>query len=583
MIHFTALDDSLRNFIERWVDHGIETNSAFSISVDEASLEDLNEIVSDVENLSEQVDSDVLVLRVTGREDGYRIRYNPNNSSIQSERDLGEYDIETQYSYNEELIETLQKIESDSLSDPEELRNSLEIIAQTDDLDVGFDYNLQKERIIDEIAGRVSADDLTIKFHFFLSNFSTRIEETPPHKIREYLLDDGDEKTLIVILGFDSCAKGSDFAISGMKELEPDASFFSSRAQWTSEFEKIRSQTMIEDPDSNFLPPSFFRFDSLPESEDISDIRGLFSKFIALFVILSIFNSSERIDSAKWKIRMTGRQYIEGIVSISGDSDIYIYSDEEALRIENTQYLVEDLYSIYEWVYLVGDEENRIGVFRNVATLFSRSVEDFLENTGKILGSAKANRQYFLEQSIDDFFEFRQELMEGAFRTQRTFSELRSALMQDFTRDLFRTFGFILILSVTIFFNLDTILPITLVYNLLAILVFVYGLITLRRIGGIRRNFNTIIENRNNFVEFYGRFLDEEEMREIGVDQSSEASWFCKFVLSKPEDRANIQMRCGFAIDFLLYYLLAVVVILGSILILVDINIIDLIPQIPPE
>lgn len=578
----TELSESVRRFTARWDRYGIETDGAYSLSVEDASSEQLFDIIGDIESLADIIDPGVLVLQIDGRNDGYRIRYNPHVPQINCERTGGEYQIESQYSHNEDIVYWLNAIESDSVADSSELRSALEQIAEEGSLELEFQYNLQKGNIVRRIEEELPTEGVTVRFHFSQEHFSTTIEGTPPHEITDYLLEVDDVKTLIVISQFGTFVEGRDIAVSGIDNLTPDAPFFDSAASWPSELEIVRSLTMIENIDSNFIPPSYFQFDTTSDEGAIENLQQLFSKFVILFSILSIVNSAEQVDSTGWRVRMSGRQYLEGVISSSGGSGLSVIFDGEERSVNDSHRLSEELYSIYEWIFRSGQAENRIVVFRNVATLFARSIDDFLSNASKILSSAKANRQYFLEQSIDDFFEFRQELMEGAFRTQRSFSELRSELMQDFTRDLFRTFGFILILSLTVFFQLDTVLPINLVFNLIAILVLVYGLITLRRIRGIRRNFNTVMENRGNFVDFYGRFLDDQELEEIGIDSSEGISWLCGLLVPTVDGHEDPQVRCGFTIDFILYYLLAGAVILGALLLLVDTNIVDIIHQIPP-
>lgn len=576
------IDELLNGFVETWGDFGHESNGSYSVTIRQASQTEINQIIDDVEELSDLIETDHLVFSIGGRDDEYRIRYNPNRGAINSDRISGEYEIESQYSHDENLIEYLQTIEANSLSDESELRVALEATLDEEDLQVDVEYNLQKENIISRIQQEIPGDHITIRFHFFQDNFSSKILQTPPRNIREYLLEEDDIKSLVIILDINYVIPGTDFSMSGLAELHDDLGIFNQTSRWQTEYNKILTQSLIEDPNTNFLPPSFFHGEFSSDGDDIEEIERLWYRYIVFFSLLSIFSSSEHIGSGTWDLRMTGRQYIEGKIQVSEPSRITLITTERESTIELSQDIVENIFSVYEWVYTSDESEERINILRNVITLFARDIEDILVNSKRILGSAKANRQYFLEQSIDDFFEFRQELMQGAFRTQRAFSELRGDLMQDLTRDLFRTFGFILVLAASLVFELGTIIPIGTVYNLISGLLIIFGFITLRRIGGIRRNFYAVLDNRNNSVEFYQKFFDERELKDMGIITTGEVPWLCRVLSSERFGVIDSQMKCNFTIDILLYYALAGGIIVGSLLIIIDVNFVDIISQLPP-
>jgi hypothetical protein len=258
----------------------------------------------------------------------------------------------------------------------------------------------------------------------------------------------------------------------------------------------------------------------------------------------------------------------------------------EEKKIEITEGLVNDLYSLFSWTY-TDDVENRITVVRNVATLQARDLYEMITDAGKIRGSAESNRQYYIKESVDEFFEFRQDLTESAFQTRREFSNLRSELMNDLSRDIFRTFGFIIAIAASAFFRLDDILPPVLMYNAVAVLIFGYGIVTLRRVRGIRAQFVDLLDNQSDYVDFYSNFFDEEELEELGLEPDNTYPWWCGLFQrwwerSEESTSDPVGVRCAFALDLWIYYILILVFLILSVGMAAEaMEFINLVNQIP--
>jgi hypothetical protein len=347
---------------------------------------------------------------------------------------------------------------------------------------------------------------------------------------------------------------------------------------------KIRRQTLIQEPDRHFLPPSFFQFNRTSNEEWQEEVQHLFYPHTAIFSILSIANTAEFQSNSTWNVRIQGRQYIEGEIAATSTNNLSVTSGEEE-SVELTKERVENLYSLYCWVYN-HKVDNRISVARNVATLYARNLADLVTGADEIETSAESSRQYYMKESVDEFFEFRQELTESALETQSRFANLRSELMNDLSRDLFRTFAFIIAIAATAIFRLSDLLPPVPTYLAVSGVLLIYSTVTFRRIRGIRRQFLDLIETQKNQMDFYSDFFDEDELEQRGIESGDADPWwgapfqFWWNLMNKEVE--YVRLRCGFALDLLMYYILIVAVVGIAILLAFEaLGITDMISAIP--
>jgi hypothetical protein len=311
----------------------------------------------------------------------------------------------------------------------------------------------------------------------------------------------------------------------------------------------------------------------------------LFYPHIAVFSILSIANTAEFQNDSVWNIRIQGRQYIEGKIRGTSANNLSVTFGDSSTSVELTKARVESLYSLYCWVY-DHNSDNRISVVRNVATLYARNIADLITGADEIESSAESNRRYYMKESVDEFFEFRQELTENAFETQSRFAELRSELMTDLSRDLFRTFAFIVAIAATAIFRLSDVLPPVPTYLTVSGILVIYSSVTFRRVRGIRAQFLDLIETQKNQMDFYSDFFDEDELEERGVGSNNTCPWwgtpFQIWWNIRDEEVEYMRLRCGFALDLFMYYTLILMIISISVLLVFEaLSITDIIAPIP--
>jgi hypothetical protein len=298
--------------------------------------------------------------------------------------------------------------------------------------------------------------------------------------------------------------------------------------------------------------------------------------------MLSITSSAQQ-DGDMWELQISGKQLIEGRIQASSDEIFVRDADKSETTFQIEELDVEDFQSLFEWAYIKGSEpETRLPIVRNVTTLFAQNLSDVVENISEIHGSIKSNYQYYIEQTTDDFFEFRQELIDSAFETNSRFSDLRSQLINSLSRDIFRTIAFILVIGATVYYRLPETVNSNTVFTILLSLIFIYGLVVLRRVRGIHHQLDMLVEDRSSAVDFYGKFFDEEEKEEYQLKTDVDDIWLQGLFDRISWTRGKFEFEYTIAYDLFVYYLLVGVILVGTVLGLVDIHVCDLTGRFPP-
>lgn len=580
------LNEDLSTFTESWKAYLREGRSQLSLTLEDAEVDECLTLIKDTEDLSETTDTGSLSFDITGSGDEYGINYAPSGGSISGSRDRGSgTPISQNYRGNDELIETLTNLKDGVLTSRDGMIESLEVIDSGDQHQIDIGCTIRASRIEDAIAEELEQSSLSVNLYFSWDTFESHIRGASLADTRQILLSEEDHtKSLVVIHSLDDFVQGDSLGVYGLGELASEG-YSSTTAGWTDQMEKIRRQTLIQEPDQRFLPPSFFQLDRASNEEWQEEVRQLFYPHIAVFSILSIANTAEFQNGSTWNIRIQGRQYIEGKITAASTNNLSVTSGEGEEPVGLTKERVDNLYSLYCWVYN-HNADNRISIVRNVATLYARNIAELITCAGEIESSAESNRQYYMKETVDEFFEFRQELTESAFETQSRFADLRSELMNDLSRDLFRTFAFIIAIAATAIFRLRDVLPPAPTYLAVSGILLIYSTVTFRRVRGIRTQFLNLIETQKNQVDFYSDFFDEDELEQRGVGSDDACPWwgtpfrFWWNLMNKEVE--YVQLRCGLALDLLIYYVLIVVVAGIAILLAFEaLGVTDMISAIP--
>ncbi|MFC6837220.1 hypothetical protein [Halomarina ordinaria] len=581
----TEVGTAVSKFVDEWQEAGTENVRNYKFKSSPSTREEISDLLSDVRALSNYFDPSTVICHIQGEEDKYLVRYEPDVDFIRSEQEEGEeYEHDSLYPSDPSFADQAKKLRDNRVNDCEQLVNIFGRVIERDDLDLELEYGLEKSRVATGLSDELSLDDTTIEFHISWEYFITKLHEVPPEKFRDRFLEKS--KLLIVVLDSDEYVYGDNLAVSGINTLNDFIRDFSNRdITWQQSQHDIAPNSLIDDIDRKYLPPVFFEFDELAgdNAEFHASVLRAFNPYVIVYSLLSFGSRAEHIDDSKWRIRISGKQFIEGVFSLSSDKstlDVELEESTDTIKIDSD--LADSLYSLHKWAYHSGQEvENRTSVLRNVATLFARNLTDVITNAGEIESSARSNRRYYLEQSIDEFFEFRREVIDSAFSTHEKFSSLRSELMDDLSRDIFRTVAFIIAIAASVYFKLGGQFGTETVVTVILAFVLGYVLITFRRIRGIQTQFGKLIDDRDNSIQFYGRFFDDEELTEYGLNPSSDSPrWGSLFeTVGWIED--GFRLEYVFLLDVILYYLLLGTVSLISIILLIDIFLWNIFPGLP--
>jgi hypothetical protein len=577
------LDSAISSFLDRWGEFSVERNNSYSIESGQVGEDQIPELIRDVEELSETFNPGSFEIEVDGGEDQYNIDWDPTVGIIQSDPvSNGGYDIGDLYDDDEETEGAVRSISDDSLRDVDELIDTLRILIPREDIDLTIDFGIEKRRVVGKLEEEYSFGDMSLQFYFSFDFFERRISNVAPENFKEEYLDDGD-RLAFVIHDFGSMMCSDDFAVTGLGSIDQLSEWAASgESTWEDVVSSVATQSLIENVSSVYLPPSFFKFDSEPTTNEEEQVEALFRSHGILFSMLSITSSAQQ-DGDMWELQISGKQLIEGRIQASSDEIFVRDADESETTFQIEELDVEDFQSLFEWAYIKGSEpETRLPIVRNVTTLFAQNLSDVVENISEIHGSIKSNYQYYIEQTTDDFFEFRQELIDSAFETNSRFSDLRSQLINSLSRDIFRTIAFILVIGATVYYRLPETVNSNTVFTILLSLIFIYGLVVLRRVRGIHHQLDMLVEDRSSAVDFYGKFFDEEEKEEYQLKTDVDDIWLQGLFDRISWTRGKFEFEYTIAYDLFVYYLLVGVILVGTVLGLVDIHVCDLTGRFPP-
>lgn len=577
------LDFAISTFLGRWGEFSVERNNTYSIESGRIEEDQISELIRDVEELSGSFNPGSFEIEVDGGEDQYNIDWDPSVGIIQSDPVSNDgYDIGDLYDDDEETEDAVRSISDDRLRDVDELIDTLQILIPREDIDLAVDFGIEKRGVVRKLKEEYSFEDMSLQFYFSFDFFERRISNVSPENFREEFLDDG-ERLAFVIHGFDSMMCSDDFAVTGLGSIDQLSEWAASgQSIWEDIVSSVATQSLIENVSSVYLPPSFFKFDSEPTTNEEERIEALFKSHAVLFSMLPITSSAQQ-DGDMWDLQISGKQLIEGRIGVSSDEILIRDADKSETTFQIEELDVEDFHSLFEWAYIKGSEpETRLPIVRNVTTLFAQNLSDVVGNISEINGSIKSNYQYYVEQTTDDFFEFRQELIDSAFETNSRFSDLRSQLINSLSRDIFRTIAFILVIGATVYYRLPETVNSNTVFTILFSLIFIYGLVVLRRVRGIHHQLDMLVEDRSSAVDFYGKFFDEDEKEEYQLKADVDDIWLQGLFDRLLWTRGKFEFEYTIAYDLFVYYLLVGVILVGTVLGLVDIHVYDLAGGFPP-
>jgi len=239
--------------------------------------------------------------------------------------------------------------------------------------------------------------------------------------------------------------------------------------------------------------------------------------------------------SDSWQIRINGKKILEENVKIDDHEGGWVLKTLTSERVESDVLITNDMVSsfveVFQWTYEIR-ETDRLSVLRNIITLYTTTMEGLIEDIDEIFGSSKSNFQFYAEESVDEFLEMQQDVSNYLLETQREISELRRSLANNLSRDLFRVFGFLIVVWVGIFLQLERIATVQNALSLSLVPVILYLILSIRAVMGLSQQFISIEERRDSYYEMYKRQLSEEFFDDI-VDSDEDQRISSQFQTDK--------------------------------------------------
>lgn len=570
--------ENLANKLERFVtetgDVGEETSQAYEVYLQDTSCEEIRHLIDLVESVSEFVVTERITIKIIGEfEDQYQIQYDPyENSIVSSQTDGSEYDVEDTYSTRETVANNLTDIREGTLSNVDNTVNALSEIKDGGDFTLVARYRLHKTRVEEYILGELSSETLSVKFGISWERLENEITSVSVEGFKSKYLSNS-EKLLFVVLEDVGASYGSSIAFSGLSVVSQFIDeFLAQETKWKDLTAKIGKSALIEKQKEHYLPPLFFQISRSVNGGFERRYEAIFQRNRVMGTILSVASNCRYQENSVWTVSIQGRQYIQGTLDFSEINKLVVRDDTDQ-TLEYQEDVVDHIEELFIWAYRTDEFENRVTVLRNVITLYARSLFEVLSDAEMILNSAESNLQYYLRESFDEFFDFRQDMMEGSIQIQREFSNLRNELMNDISRDVFRTFGFIIVVIIGTALRIDNVLPGNTALLIVTTIVFIYGVITFRRVRSISKQFAKQTNNHQNLSKFYQKFFEDREMKSLGLIEETHQGLMCN-ILGKIilRDQDQTPTTCRFRLDLLLYYLLTVSILLVSLAIIIDLH-----------
>ena len=160
----------------------------------------------------------------------------------------------------------------------------------------------------------------------------------------------------------------------------------------------------------NFIPKDF----RLDKSTGVPAIDLFFAKACSLLAAVFISNSAELTSGGEFSYKICGYKNIAGVVLLN-----------EILPVK------ESLYKIADWAYGVGGSSDKIGLVRNVLSLYIGRLEDVALHS-EIFSAIHSNYQIYLKGNIESYLEVKSKvadvLVDTTTKTQALVESLVDSL-----------------------------------------------------------------------------------------------------------------------------------------------------------
>ena len=172
----------------------------------------------------------------------------------------------------------------------------------------------------------------------------------------------------------------------------------------------------------NFIPKDF----KLDRVTGVAAIDLFFAKACSLLAAAFISNSAELNSGGELSYKICGYKNIAGVVSL-----------------DKVFPVAEQLYKIADWAYGVGGSSDKIGLVRNVLSLYISRLEDVALHS-EIFSAIHSNYQIYLKGNIESYLEVKSKVADVLVDTTTKTQALVDSLVDSLKNGVFVLLTFIL-------------------------------------------------------------------------------------------------------------------------------------------
>jgi hypothetical protein len=502
-----------RFFFSPW--ETTESSSALRVEQDELSGSDWKQVIEAVEVVRNFDLGENLVLTVEEESHNFEYRINLEPTGFVTTHDREDTGIPPSRIYpdDETAADALEQVRNDRVNNQESLQSVVQSFIEAPRTSVRFRFRIPHSHIESTIADSLDSD-IGVKFRFLWSSMLEEIEAKSITDIREFI-QLSNEKTCFVTVDLPGTTFGEYIGFFSLRAFDSRdlSDFIGRRTQLDKTLNAIQRECAIDGFHEVYLPPMVFVTDSGDEWLT-KVLRQRLAPFQVMFSLLGVSNTARRQDGS-WRIRINGRKTIDTEVEIQKQgSEWELLVSNGPSPVSANQEQVQEFVSLFIWVYQ-SRPTDRVTVLRNIITLYTTNIAGLLGEIENIHASARTNFNVYIEDSVDEFIDFQQEVSRYVFETQREVSNLRRDLSNAVSKDLFRVFGFILVTGVGVVSQISKVTNARNALGIALIPVAIYMVLSLVGIRGLNKQFDSIESSREDYYNLYERFLDEQILDDI--------------------------------------------------------------------
>lgn len=172
----------------------------------------------------------------------------------------------------------------------------------------------------------------------------------------------------------------------------------------------------------SFIPKDF----RLDKTSGVPGIDLFFAKACSLLAAVFISNSAELSAEGRLSYKICGYKNVAGVVSLS-----------KILPLK------EQLYKIADWAYAAGGSSDKVGLVRNVLSLYINKLEDVALHS-EIFSAIHSNYQIYLKGNIESYLEVKSKVADVLVDTTTKTQALVDSLVDSLKNSVFVLLTFIL-------------------------------------------------------------------------------------------------------------------------------------------